>query len=64
MRIEKTDFGATPAGERVAQFTLEGGPGIVAKLIEYGATLTSLEAPTARARSGPSSWASTPWSTT
>jgi aldose 1-epimerase len=53
MRIEKTDFGATPAGEPVAQFTLEGGPGIVAKLIEYGATLTGLEAPDRQGRVGP-----------
>ena len=53
MRIQKTDFGATPAGERVAQFTLEGGPGIVVKLIEYGATLTSLEAPDRKGRVGP-----------
>jgi len=53
MRIEKTEFGATAAGERIAQFTLEGGPGIVAKLIEYGATLTSLEAPDRNGRVGP-----------
>jgi aldose 1-epimerase len=53
MRIETTDFGATPAGGRVAQFTLEGGPGIVAKLIEYGATLTVLEAPDREGRVGP-----------
>ena len=53
MRIEKTEFGATPGGERVAQFTLEGGPGIVVKLIEYGATLTSLEAPDRKGRLGP-----------
>jgi aldose 1-epimerase len=53
MRIEKTEFGATPAGERVDQFTLEAGPGIVAKLIDYGATLTSLEAPDREGRVGP-----------
>jgi aldose 1-epimerase len=53
MRIEKTEFGTTPEGERVAEFTLEGGPGIVAKLIEYGATLTSLEAPDREGRIGP-----------
>ncbi len=53
MRIEKTEFGITRAGERVDQFTLEGGPGIVAKLIEYGATLTSLEAPDREGRVGP-----------
>ena len=53
MRIEKTEFGTTPAGERVDQFTLEAGPGIVAKLIEYGATLTSLEAPDREGRVGP-----------
>jgi aldose 1-epimerase len=53
MRIEKSDFGATPAGEPVARFTLEAGPGIVAKLIEYGATLTSLEAPDRQGRVGP-----------
>ena len=52
MRIEKTEFGITRAGERVDQFTLEGGPGIVAKLIEYGATLTSLEAPDREGRAG------------
>ena len=53
MRIEKTEFGITREGERVDQFTLEGGPGIVAKLIEYGATLTSLEAPDREGRVGP-----------
>jgi aldose 1-epimerase len=53
MRIEKTEFGITREGERVAQFTLEAGPGIVARLIEYGATLTSLEAPDREGRAGP-----------
>jgi aldose 1-epimerase len=53
MRIERTEFGTTRAGERVDRFTLEAGPGIVAKLIEYGATLTSLEAPDRQGRVGP-----------
>jgi aldose 1-epimerase len=53
VRIEKTEFGTTRAGERVDQFTLAAGPGIVAKLIEYGATLTSLESPDREGRIGP-----------
>jgi aldose 1-epimerase len=52
MRIEKSGFGTTPTGERVAQFILESGSGIVAKVIEYGATLTSLEAPDRKGRVG------------
>lgn len=53
MHVERTEFGATRAGERVDQFTLENGTGIVAKVIEYGATLTSLEAPDPSGRVGP-----------
>ncbi len=53
MRIEKTEFGATRAGEEVHQFTLASGAGIAAKLIEYGATLTSLEAPDREGSVGP-----------
>jgi aldose 1-epimerase len=53
MRIEKTEFGTTPEGDGVAQFTLEGDAGVIAKLIEYGATLTSLEAPDREGRVGP-----------
>jgi len=53
MLVEKTEFGTTGEGGRVAQFTLRDGAGIVAKLIEYGATLTSLEAPDREGRVGP-----------
>lgn len=53
MRVEKTDFGTTRAGERVARFTLAGGPGVVAELIEYGVTLTRLESPDRQGRIGP-----------
>jgi len=53
MRVEKTDFGTTRAGERVARFTLAGGLGVVAELIEYGATLTRLESPDRQGRIGP-----------
>lgn len=53
MRVERTEFGTTRAGERVDQLILESGDGIVAKIIEYGATLTSLEAPDQRGRVGP-----------
>ena len=53
MRVEKTEFGTTPAGERVAGFTLEGGHGVAARVIEYGAALVSLEAPDREGRVGP-----------
>jgi aldose 1-epimerase len=53
MQIEKSEFGVTAEGEGVAQFTLRNDAGVTAKVIEYGATLTSLEGPDREGRVGP-----------
>lgn len=53
MRVEKSGFGRTAAGEPVHQYRLEADRGVVARVIDYGATLTALEMPDARGRSGP-----------
>ena len=45
------DYGTLPAGEEVREFTLENSQGMVAKIIEYGATLTELHVPDARGQS-------------
>ena len=53
MRVEKSGFGRTAAGEPVHQYRLEADRGVVARVIDYGATLTALEMPDARGRVGP-----------
>jgi aldose 1-epimerase len=53
MRVEKSGFGTTPAGEPVDQYLLEADHGVVARLIDYGATLTTLEVPDRQGRVGP-----------
>lgn len=45
MSIEAAPFGETADGTKVEQFTLRNGRGVTARLITYGAILTSLEAP-------------------
>ncbi len=41
-------FGLLPTGEKVCAFTLRNSSGMVAKIIDYGATLTELHVPNAR----------------
>jgi aldose 1-epimerase len=45
MSVEKSTFGKLPDGREVEQYTLKNGRGVTAKIITYGAILTSLEAP-------------------
>lgn len=40
-------FGTLPSGERVSQFHLTNANGVSAKIMDYGATLTSFKLPTA-----------------
>jgi aldose 1-epimerase len=44
-RLEETDFGTTPDGEKVQQFTLRNTNGMVLKVIGFGATMTELDVP-------------------
>ncbi|HET6880483.1 MAG TPA: aldose epimerase family protein [Pirellulales bacterium] len=43
MPVEKSTFGKLPDGREVEQYTLSNGGGITAKIITYGAILTSFE---------------------
>lgn len=45
MSIVASSFGQTKSGEEVTAFTLDNGNGVVAKVINYGATVVSVEAP-------------------
>jgi len=45
MTMKKESFGQTPEGEEVSIFTLVNTNGIKARIIDYGATLVSLEVP-------------------
>lgn len=44
-RIEEKDYGKTPDGQTVKQFTLRNGKGMSAKIITYGGIITDLEVP-------------------
>jgi aldose 1-epimerase len=44
-RVEAVEFGRTPEGEAVRLFTLRSAGGMVAKIMERGATVTELWAP-------------------
>ena len=44
-RVEVADFGRTPEGEAVRLFSLRNAGGMVAKIMERGATVTELQAP-------------------
>lgn len=44
-RVDEREYGKTPDGTVVKEFTLRNGKGMVAKVISYGATLTELQAP-------------------
>jgi aldose 1-epimerase len=44
-RVEEKDFGKTPDGEVVKQFTLRNSMGMSAKIITYGGIITDLEVP-------------------
>lgn len=43
--IMKEDYGTTPEGEKVEQYTLRNQEGMEVKIITYGGRITSLEAP-------------------
>lgn len=43
--VERRPFGAPPDGEPVALFTIRGADGMLARVSEYGATLTELHVP-------------------
>lgn len=43
--VERSAFGATPDGRAVSLFEIRSGRGIVLKMIDYGATVLSLETP-------------------
>ena len=45
MAIDTKSIGTTPDGVRVEQYTLSNSAGLRAKVITYGATLTTVEAP-------------------
>lgn len=45
MSIEKSTIGKTPDGTEVELYTLSNGQGLRAKVMTYGATLTSVEVP-------------------
>lgn len=45
LTLETTTFGTTSDGKVVKLFTLSNGKGVVAKITEYGAILTSLKVP-------------------
>ena len=44
-QIEDAPFGVTKSGEKVKIFTLKNSHGIIAKITDYGATLTELRTP-------------------
>src|SRR5277367_896610 len=46
--MQKTIFGKLPDGQTVEQFTLTNANGVVCKLLDYGATIASLEVPDAK----------------
>lgn len=50
--VERSVWGATPAGEPVERFVLESASGLRAQLIALGATLTALEVPDRRGLRG------------
>jgi aldose 1-epimerase len=45
VRLEQHEFGKTPDGTAVQQFTLRNAKGMVAKVITYGAIIADLEVP-------------------
>ncbi len=45
LKVTEADYGQTKNGEAVTEFTLTNENGVTAKLINYGATLTSLLVP-------------------
>ena len=45
LKVSRKSYGRTAAGEKVHEFILQNGNGITVKLINYGATLTSLVTP-------------------
>ena len=45
--VSKEDFGTTPDGEKVEQYTLRNDSGMEVKIITYGGRITSLTAPDA-----------------
>lgn len=45
LKVSRKSYGRTAAGEKVHEFTLQNGNDITVKLINYGATLTSLVTP-------------------
>ena len=44
-RLEESDFGTTPEGAKVQQFTLRNTNGVVLKVIGFGATIAELDVP-------------------
>jgi len=51
-RLEEQDWGKTPEGAVVKQFTLTNGNGMVARLTSYGAILAELRVPDQHGKSG------------
>lgn len=45
MSITTSPFGTLPDGTQITQYTVDNGNGVTMKLIDYGAIVTSLEAP-------------------
>jgi aldose 1-epimerase len=45
VRIDKSDFGTTPDGEKVDRYTLANDAGMEVDIITYGGIITSLKAP-------------------
>ncbi len=52
MKITKSEFGNTPEGQKVEQYTLTNGKGATAKIITYGGILTELDVPDRDGRPG------------
>ena len=45
MTLEHSEFGKTPDGKTIELYTLKNGSGLTVKLINYGATVVSVETP-------------------
>ena len=45
MKVTKEPFGTTPAGDQINSYTLKNSNGVIVKVINFGATITSIEIP-------------------
>ena len=52
MKVSESEFGMLPDGTRINRYDIEGGEGVSASIIDYGAILASLRVPDRRGGSG------------